>query len=110
MTKTDHAHIKRKNYPDLTISINPRTTKVTNAKCKWAKGPVDFIVKKKRNLDPLDASEIILANNSYSKPELLYLAKTAKNKGKTGMALYILRNTNKIEKLIKTTWDIENSG
>ena len=47
----------------------------------------NFSVKRKRNLDPLDISEIIVANNFYI---LLKLKK--KNERKDELALFTMRN------------------
>ena len=78
MTKTDPDYIRMDSYLDLGTSISSHTKKVTNTKCEWAEKPVDFTVKKKRNLDPTDTFEIILANNSLSKLEFFYIVKAQK--------------------------------
>lgn len=48
----------------------------------------NFSVKRKRNLDPIDISEIIVANNFY----ILLKLKKKKNEWKDELALLTLRN------------------
>ena len=67
-------------------------------------------VKRKRKIDALDVSEIILRNKIKSKTELLHLAKIQKEEGKTDLALYVLQHTDKVQKIIDTTWEMEHSG
>ena len=59
-------------------------------------GAGNFSVKRKRNLDHLYISEIVVANNIRSKCELLHTFKTQKKKkkkeGKDELAHFILRN------------------
>ena len=99
VTKTDPDYIRMDSYLDLRTSISSHTKKVTNTKCERAEKPIDFTVKKKRNLNPTDTFENILANNSLSELEFFYIVKAQKNKGKTDLVLYILRNTDKIKNL-----------
>ena len=67
-------------------------------------------VKRKRKIDALEVSEIILRNEIKSKTELLHLAKIQKEEGKTGLALYVLQHTDKVQKITDTTWEMEHSG
>ena len=67
------------NWPRLHSEQGPSrtTTKALNVKSKMMEGIGNFSVKRKRNLDPLDISEIIVASNFYI---LLKLKKKTKGK------------------------------
>ena len=70
MTKTGPDYIQSKDHPG-------------SSKSKMMEGAGNFCVKRKRNLDPLDISEITVANNIRSKRELLHTVKAQKKtKGK----------------------------
>ena len=64
----------------------------------------------RKKIDALEVSEIILRNEIKSKTELLHLAKIQKEEGKTGLALYVLQHTDKVQKITDTTWEMEHSG
>ena len=64
----------------------------------------------KEKLDALEVSEIVLRNKIKSKTELLHLAKKRKEEGKTYLALYVLQHTDKVQKVIDTTWEMKHSG
>ena len=65
-------------HPDLVNSAVPRTTRATKTKT-WK----PYVVKRKKKIDALEVSEIVLRNKIKSKTELLNLAKKQKEKGKT---------------------------
>ena len=62
----------------MAASSRPYSTKVANAKYKIAEKAGNFSVKRKRNLGPLDVSEIIFTQS----PNLHILSKTIKAKRK----------------------------
>ena len=104
VTKEDYYYILSEGHPDLLNSAVPRTT--TAAKVKRE----NHGVKRKRKIDALEVSEIVLRNKIKSKTELLRLAKKQKEEGKTDLALYVLQHTDKVQKVIDTTWEMEHSG
>ena len=73
---------------NLATTSGPRTSKVANVKYKIAERAGNFSVKRKRNLDPLDVSEIIFTQS----PNLHILSKTIKAKRKLSW-LSIFRET-----------------
>ena len=83
-TKHDNYYILSEGHPDLVNSAFPRTTTATKVKRE------NHCVKRKRKIDALELSEIILKNKTKSKTELLDLAKKPKEEGKTDLALYVL--------------------
>ena len=104
VTKHDNNYILSEGYPDLVNSALPRTTTATKVKRE------NHGVKRKKKIDALEVSEIILRNEIKSKTELLHLAKIQKEEGKTGLALYVLQHTDKVQKITDTTWEMEHSG
>ena len=76
VTKEDNNYILSEGHPDLLNSAVPRTTTATKVKRE------NHGAKRKRKIDALEVSEIVLRNNIKLKTELLRLAK--KNKKRRG--------------------------
>ena len=134
VTKEDKQYQESENHPDLTNGKEPRTTRAHEALGRRRVESIErnFDVtdseredevqqhsepscgkrngKKRKRLSAFEVSEIIISKRLKTRMELLAFANFQRSEGKTDLAEFLVnRGTRIVNKLIGTTWEMQNA-